>query len=104
MAPIKELFDNETQIISFEQTIDFFENVQGSVDPLSTAKDYTSDILELLQLLTKIHSYTSDRQIKTKCTKTKKRIMKQLNLLKSREDAESDVSLTTSQESLTELT
>lgn len=56
------------KIISFEQTNDFIENVQGLADPLSTAY-YTSDTQELFSLLTKIRSYTSGHQIKTKCTK-----------------------------------
>lgn len=78
-------------MIDYEQTIDFFENVHGSSDPLSIAKTYTNDIQALLDMLTKIYPYFTDRKIKSRCTNIKRKIKKQL-LIESISDLESDTS------------
>lgn len=98
LTAVKDLFITEKQILSFEETVDFFENIQGSKDILSIANSYNPNTILILQLLSNIHSATSNRQLKTKCTKTKRKIIKQLNVNTTELDlgTESDTSLESS--------
>lgn len=104
LTPVKDLFIKEKQILSYEETVDFFENIQGSKDVISIANTYNPNTLLLLQLLSKIHSASANRQLKTKCTKTRRKIIKQLNLnttdldLGTESDASQDSSVSLSQE------
>uniref|UniRef100_A0A6P7G0S7 Cell wall integrity and stress response component 4-like n=1 Tax=Diabrotica virgifera virgifera TaxID=50390 RepID=A0A6P7G0S7_DIAVI len=66
MQPIKELFNSEKQILTFEETVDLFENAHGTKDVNSVVNKYTVDILGFKKLITKIHSYTPERSLKLK--------------------------------------
>lgn len=50
----------------------------GTRDVLTTVKDYTSDPLNIVTLLDKIHPLLAERKIKIRCTKLKGKILKQL--------------------------
>ena len=95
MAPAKKFIESESHsfALNYEQITDFFENAFGSPDPLSIAKNYTDDIPALLDMLTKIYPHLTQRSIKTRCTKIRKKIMKQIN--QEPPDYESDSSLET---------
>lgn len=80
LLPIKDEIDNTLPplILNFEQICDFFENTHGNPDPLSVARLYTDNIPAILDMLQWLHSQVKTRGIKTKCTRLKKRISKQL--------------------------
>uniref|UniRef100_A0A6P7GCX3 Cell wall integrity and stress response component 4-like n=1 Tax=Diabrotica virgifera virgifera TaxID=50390 RepID=A0A6P7GCX3_DIAVI len=94
MQPIKELFSSEKQILTFEETVDLFENAHGTKDVISVVNKYTVDILGFKKLITKIHSYTSERSLKLKCTKLNKKITRQLTK-DNYEDEEPDTDTST---------
>lgn len=66
-------------VLTFNQLTDFLENVSGSPDALGIAMDYTKDIPALLDMITRLRPYLS-KSMKTKCTKLKKKILKQLKI------------------------
>lgn len=80
MLPSKHEIENASPplTVSFEQICDFFENAYGNSDPLSLVKQYTEDIRGFLETLQRVHSLVTSKSIKTKCTKLKKKITKQL--------------------------
>uniref|UniRef100_A0A6P7GSN5 Uncharacterized protein LOC114346257 n=1 Tax=Diabrotica virgifera virgifera TaxID=50390 RepID=A0A6P7GSN5_DIAVI len=78
MQPIRDLFNSEKQMLTFEETVDLLENTHGTKDVLSVINKYTVDIPKLRKFLSKIHSYTSERSLKLKCTKLNKKITRQL--------------------------
>ncbi|KAG5892997.1 hypothetical protein JTB14_037190 [Gonioctena quinquepunctata] len=82
LGPIEPMFEDQSQqyVLTYEELKNFFENIHGSVDPLSVAKSYTSDITGLLNLLHKIYPLLTERKIKTRCTKVQNKIRKQLQL------------------------
>ncbi|XP_074029014.1 uncharacterized protein isoform X1 [Leptinotarsa decemlineata] len=82
MKPTKAVFEDEASNFSlnYQEVSHFLENVYGSSDPLSVAKTYTSNVSELLDILTKIYPFFTDRKIKARCSKIQNRIKKQLLL------------------------
>ncbi|KAG5868944.1 hypothetical protein JTB14_005536 [Gonioctena quinquepunctata] len=67
----------ETLILNYQQFTDFMENVHGTSDPLSVAQQYTNDIDALINVITETHPFFTQRSMKSKCTKLKKRLKKQ---------------------------
>uniref|UniRef100_A0A6P7H457 Uncharacterized protein LOC114344139 n=1 Tax=Diabrotica virgifera virgifera TaxID=50390 RepID=A0A6P7H457_DIAVI len=72
--------NSDNGYLTQEELIDFFENAYGSADPLSIAKTYTEDIEGLLNFLTKIHPALTPKYLKSRCTRLKTKINKQLLL------------------------
>lgn len=93
MRPTKKLFDVEPPpfVLNYQQTIDFFENAYGSSDPLSIAHNYTTNLPALLDMITKLYPYFTERKMKTRCTKIKKKIRRQLEI-ETTSERESDSS------------
>lgn len=65
--------------ITFEQLVDFMENSHGSPDPLSISLLYTNNTPALLDMLTKIYPFITHRGTKSRLTKLRNKIYKQLN-------------------------
>lgn len=80
MKPTKEFFEKDPKpAITHEQITDFISNLPNNPDPLSLAKNYTDNIEELLEIITKIYPYIKHRGTKRKLSLVKKKIRKQLN-------------------------
>ncbi|KAG5874722.1 hypothetical protein JTB14_034710 [Gonioctena quinquepunctata] len=58
------------------QFADFMKNVHGTSDPLSVAQQDTNDIDALINI-TETHPFFTQRSMKSKCKKLKKRLKKQ---------------------------
>ncbi|CAH0560626.1 unnamed protein product [Brassicogethes aeneus] len=80
MEPVKKFVEENKFALNFEQITDFFENVHGSPDPLSCAKQYTSDIHDLIVMLTLIYPHFTERSIKTRCTKIRNKLSEQIKV------------------------
>lgn len=82
MLPVKNVILEASPpfVLNFNQITDFLENVHGNPDPLSVAKQYTKDVLRLLDMLDKLHPHFTHRRIKARCTRIKKKIIQQLNI------------------------
>lgn len=75
--PLKE---NEISTdLNFEQITDFIENAYGCKDPLSLAQQYTENIPGVVQLLEDIQPYLTSRNMKNRCTRLRKKIVKLMN-------------------------
>lgn len=59
-------------ILNFDQIITLFDNIQGSANPISIVKEFTTDYLVLVHILRDIYPYLTERAIRTRCTKLKK--------------------------------
>lgn len=86
-------------ILDFNQLTSFLDNAYGSPEPLSIAREYTKDIQGLLELLTLIHPLATERSIKSRITRIKKKILNQLN---NDFDTASNVSLSESENDLSQ--
>lgn len=91
----KTFIDSHTPplILNTEQLLDLFDNTHGSKDVLAIVKDYTTDIPALITMLEKVHPYITDRNLKTRCTKLRKKLQKQFECVTY--EPESDSSDTT---------
>lgn len=80
LSPIKPLLDKnpDSYILDYDQLLSFLENVYGSSDPISVAKQYTDDINELLIMLENIYPLLEHRSIKNRITRMQKKIRKQI--------------------------
>lgn len=92
----KEIIETGTFILTYEQLLNFFDNAQKTTDTLSVAKRYTDDIDELIRMLTIIYPHINDKSMKSRCTKIRNRLSKQLTTPNSNltSDSESDNSIT----------
>nr|CAI5850540.1 unnamed protein product [Callosobruchus analis] len=54
---------------------DFIDNAQKSKDIIATSKNYTQDLPELLNIISTLHSLVTDRSLKIRLTKIKKKII-----------------------------
>lgn len=92
LTPIEELMkpaqipiESKTPpfILNFQQISSFLDNVTGSVDPLSIARQYTNNIPQLLEMMHSIYPHFKHRSIKSRCTRIQKKIKKQLDMEQS---------------------
>lgn len=81
LLPAKKVLNeaNPPFDLTFDQLVDFMENSQGSPDPLSISLLYTNNTSGLLNMLTKIHPSITHRATKSRITKLRNKIRKQLN-------------------------
>ncbi|KAG5888618.1 hypothetical protein JTB14_022634 [Gonioctena quinquepunctata] len=81
VAPDEKLFDDNPAgfPLDYSQIVSFLEDSFGTPDPLSVARRYIGEVHTLLGILTKIYPTLTERSIKTRITKLKKKILKQLN-------------------------
>lgn len=78
LEPLKSILqDSGPHVLNFDQLVLLFENVHGSPDPLSVARGFTEDIPKLIDMLDLIYAHLPPR-LKTKSTRLKNRINKQL--------------------------
>lgn len=92
MHPAKDFIDKGSFVLSYEEITDFLDNVYGSPDPLSCARQYTDDIPAVADMLTKIHPYLTERKIKTRATKIRNKLINQLKGKAPSSEFESDSS------------
>lgn len=79
LQPIKKLMQaNKKYNVTYEQLVDFMENVSGSADPLSIARDYTTNITGFISTLRDIHSKLKNATIKSRITRVSNKIKTQL--------------------------
>lgn len=81
---------NPPFILNYEQLVDLFENTYGSAQPANIALNYTTDLDSLCKMLQEIYPHFTERNIKVRCTKLKKKLQKYLDINPS--DMESDSS------------
>lgn len=91
LTPAKAIIENlSPPVLNFEQTVALFDNIHGSPDPISIVKEYTNNFLGLLNLLESIYPLLSERSIKARCTKLKKKLTNLIGDMGT--DVESDTS------------
>lgn len=81
LQPIENLLkENEISTdLTFEQITDFIENAYGCKDPLSLARQYSENIPGVVQLLEDIQPYHTSRNMKNRCTRLRKKMVKLMN-------------------------
>lgn len=92
---LKEFINNQNppMILDFNQITDLLENVKGSPDSINIVKNYTENMTDLMDMLTKIYPYLQERSLKTRSTKLRKTLLKHLEIqLSGISDNESDCS------------
>lgn len=91
LIPAKIVIENHSpQVLNFEQIVSLFDNIHGSSDAISIVKEYTDNFVGLLNLLESIYPNLTERSIKTRCTKLKKKLYSIIS--NSAADSESDTS------------
>lgn len=85
-------------LLNYNQIKDLFDNAYGSIDPVSVAKNYTNDLLALVNMLTEIYPHFVERSIKSRCTKLRKKLLKHLGG-ETNDDSVADIESDSSQES-----
>lgn len=92
LMPAKKFIEESSPqfILEYDQFLDFLENVQGSNDPLSVACLYTENTTGLIDMMTKIHKVLTQRSIKSRITRTKKKLLEQLAYMEGGDNSEHD--------------
>uniref|UniRef100_A0A6P7GFK5 Uncharacterized protein LOC114341811 n=1 Tax=Diabrotica virgifera virgifera TaxID=50390 RepID=A0A6P7GFK5_DIAVI len=100
IQPAKEFIDEaSTQFeLNYTELVSFLDDAHGSPNPLSIAQEYTKNITGLLTILTEIYPKLEDRRIKSRITRIRKKIRRQLNLDQTENDNSEDTDV--SQENL----
>lgn len=77
MLLTKDFIENSSESFSvnFEQLHDFLETVYGTIDHFSVAKQYIPDVIGLINMITKIYPFFTERSIKARYPKIN-RLMK----------------------------
>lgn len=81
ISPVKEHVeaDDSNFPLSYNQLVDFFENVHGNPDPLSLSKRYTKDTSALIDMLNNLKPLFTHRSIKNRTTRLIKKLRSQLS-------------------------
>lgn len=91
LIPAKIIIENHSPpVLNFDQIVSLFDNIHGSPDPISIVKEYTDNFVGLLNLLESIYPNLTERSIKTRCTKLRKKLSSLIS--NSVADSESDTS------------
>lgn len=102
LKPIKDEVEKNTYILSYEDLKEFLENTYGNPDPLSIARDYTTNIYALIEMLNKLYPKLTERSLKTKFSKITNKLKLQLRKGLNLTPSSSQESLKASMESLIE--
>lgn len=80
LSPAKKYIEEQSKQfpLNYDQLVLFMENVQGSRDPLSVARKFTKDVPLLVDMLFQIYPQVKERSIKTRITRIRSKIKKQL--------------------------
>ncbi|XP_072403308.1 apolipophorins-like [Diabrotica undecimpunctata] len=98
LEPAKDFIQNHlpTFVLSFDQLNLLLSNVIGVQDPFNIIQEFTSDLLGLVHMLTKVHPQLKDRSTKRYITFLKKKILRHLgNDISESEGESSQVTLMT---------
>ena len=76
LNPVKEHIENNSEacILSFSKLCSFILEKHGESDILRISKNYTSDNIALINMLNEIYDYLTDRNIKSRITRIKKKL------------------------------
>lgn len=92
--------DNPSQyVVNYSTLKCFIENSFGNSDPLSEARRFTDDIPGLLQTLTEIYPNITDKSLKNRCTRLKKKLIHQMQKEEGQDMETQSIASTASQES-----
>ena len=77
LNPAKEFVENNSDdyILNFSQLCSFLLDTHGISDILSVSRNYTTDNLSLVKMLDDIYSYLTDRNIKSRITRIKNKLL-----------------------------
>ncbi|KAG5889467.1 hypothetical protein JTB14_016573 [Gonioctena quinquepunctata] len=97
LSPLKEHIETNASKypLTYEELKHFYDNTRDSKDILSVARQYTEDIEGLLYMLSKIHQLFDNKSMKSRNTKIKKILMKNVNtdnITMNLTDTDSDLS------------
>lgn len=81
-------------VLTYDQLTDLFSNISGSPNPINIALEYTTDLPALNYMLEKIYPLLTDRSIKARCTKFRKKIRNHIDGLTSDTESEASQDLT----------
>ena len=81
-------------ILTYDQLTDLFSNICGSANPINVALEYTTDLPALNYMIEKIYPLLTDRSIKTRCTKFRKKIRNHIDGLTSGTESDASQDLT----------
>uniref|UniRef100_A0A6P7GDQ5 Uncharacterized protein LOC114341035 isoform X1 n=1 Tax=Diabrotica virgifera virgifera TaxID=50390 RepID=A0A6P7GDQ5_DIAVI len=92
IQPAKEFIGKALTLfeLNYTEIVSFLDDVHGSPNPLSIAQEYTKNISALLTMLTEIYPKLENRRIKSRITRIKKKIRRQLNLDRTETDNSED--------------
>lgn len=101
MENVRQMMEeNPTQYtVNYSTLKCIIENSFGKSDPLCEARRFTDDIPGLLQTLTEIYPHITDKSIKNRCTRLKKKLIHQLQKEEGLDMETQSIASTTSQES-----
>lgn len=71
LKPIEQELKNNPQmyILSYEELVDFVENVKGANDPIEVAFEYVEDLEALIETMDRLYLMLTHRTIKTRFTR-----------------------------------
>lgn len=84
LKPVANLFDSF--ILSYDQIYSLIENLNNNPDPISTIKEYTEDIDQVVNKLKEVYNHTKARSAKCRITKIINKIEQQQNETSSEEE------------------
>uniref|UniRef100_A0A6P7EXJ7 Uncharacterized protein LOC114324163 n=1 Tax=Diabrotica virgifera virgifera TaxID=50390 RepID=A0A6P7EXJ7_DIAVI len=92
IQPAKEFIDKASTLfgLNYTEIVSFLDDAHGSPNPLSITQEYTKNITGLLVMLTEIYPKLEDRRIKSRITRIRKKMRRQLNLDKTEGDNSED--------------
>lgn len=82
LRPAISIIENQKteSVVNYQQLVDFFENVHGSSDPISIARQYTTNVQGLVDMLLELREHLEHRSTKARCTRIRKKLEHQLEL------------------------
>lgn len=101
LLPVKQIIEDASPPfkITYQQLLDFFENVTGTTDLIGLIQEYTDDIPHFLNLLYTIYPKLTSRTMKQRCTKIQKKIKTLIGINSSQESSLTDSDTDCSQKS-----
>ncbi|CAK9796158.1 Transposon TX1 uncharacterized 82 kDa protein [Anthophora quadrimaculata] len=79
LTPAKGEIENpeKKHILTYHQFARFLENAFGALNPLEIAQDYTSNTLDIIKMLNRVHPLLKDRSIKNRTRRLYKKLLGQ---------------------------
>ncbi|CAH2020498.1 unnamed protein product, partial [Acanthoscelides obtectus] len=74
LEPIKNLIETQQTVLNIDQLTSLLENVHGAKDAITVVNNYTSDFRALIEMLLLIYPHLTNRTIKNRCTRLRKKL------------------------------